>query len=412
VSARPIDRLTPYYVEVCAVTQLRRRGARPGGWGGHATMFIGGAEVDRAAPVPRVLLADDAQASETGVGISVNRVFTNANWVAVAGRDMFFHGGVASDAVLDERQYDAAVTRAVGAGWFDQIRVGTDLMRQRPTGMSPTEHVVRQSIGTDFALTFGRTAYAARLPMPRDALARVLAHLNALNDRAARDGYNWNAYTNNCSHVIHNALAAAGVWNSKNVRGQLDIVRDLFGLVAAVARRRMADLSFPANTFVRLYEAGNERPIDDLAAAQADQDIARTLSFGWITTGPGALVTRYPMHDASRNELYTAGRDPALASVPLLWDKARTFGRLTRAAPVYLTDLASNLDHFRMRYLAALAARDDDAAADDSFADRFYARLAADLARTNAAIASLSNAGVSSASPSPKPVSASPSSSS
>ena len=32
--------LFPCYIEVCAVTQLHQTGAKPGGWGGHATLFV------------------------------------------------------------------------------------------------------------------------------------------------------------------------------------------------------------------------------------------------------------------------------------------------------------------------------------------------------------------------------------
>jgi hypothetical protein len=31
--------LFPYYIEICAVTQFHRKGAKAGGWGGHATLF-------------------------------------------------------------------------------------------------------------------------------------------------------------------------------------------------------------------------------------------------------------------------------------------------------------------------------------------------------------------------------------
>ena len=55
-------------------------------------------------------------------------------------------------------------------------------------------------------------------------------------DRAARRGYQWNALTNNCSHVIHNALAAAGVWDPKTVRAgtTVDTILDLLSVATAV----------------------------------------------------------------------------------------------------------------------------------------------------------------------------------
>jgi len=125
--------------------------------------------------------------------------------------------------------------------------------------------------------------------MSRDAMGKVIAYLNSANESAQQTGYTWNMYTNNCSHVIHNALAAAGVWDPKEARGPsaIDVTRDVLSVAKALALGRMSDFSFPANTFVRLYEAGNERPIDDALAAFRNHDVRRTMDDGWISTGPG-----------------------------------------------------------------------------------------------------------------------------
>ena len=96
--------LFPYSVEVCAVTQFHQMGAKPGGWGGHATLFINGAEIDPGASYPRLrLVADGTDLSDpdAGTGISVNKIFDNVTWVAIPGRDEFFRGGLANDQTLD-----------------------------------------------------------------------------------------------------------------------------------------------------------------------------------------------------------------------------------------------------------------------------------------------------------------------
>jgi len=264
--------------------------------------------------------------------------------------------------------------------------------------MSADEFVLRHSVGTDFALTFARTAYSARLPMSRDAIGKVIAYLNGANESAQKNGYVWNMYTNNCSHVAHNALAAAGVWDPKAIRGPgaMNVARDVLSVARALALSQMSDFSFPANNFVRLYEAGNERPIDDALAAFRNHDVRRTMNDGWISTAPGALIASYPIHDRSRNQLFAPGRDPFLFSVPMLWDKAETFKRLTRDAPSIVTDLSANLAHFRERYATTLARRrglDEEAGMLDGseseeefrvFYARFYEYIADELERTEA----------------------------
>ncbi|HEV8535418.1 MAG TPA: hypothetical protein VGR87_06820 [Candidatus Limnocylindria bacterium] len=392
--------LFPYCVEACTVTQYNRKGAKPGGWGGHATMFMNGATIDDGAGYPRLRLVAveaDLRVADSGTGISVNRIFKNVSWVAIPGRRAFFGGGLDPDRVLDEPFYEATVQKAAAAGWFAGIAVSDEVMRRKPATMPVQEFIVRNSIGTDFALNFARTAYSARLPMSREAMGEVIGYLNGVNEGARRSGYSWDAYTNNCSHVIHNALAAAGVWDAKETRGPgaVNVARNVLSVLKAMALRRMSDFSFPANNFVRVYEAGNERPIDDALAAFGNHDVVRTLGDGWMSTGPGALIATYPMHDAARNQLFAPGRDPFLFSVPKLWDKEEKFKKLTRETASTLTDLGANLAQFRDRYALTLARQrsvDDDLRSIDGqaderyfrvFYDRFYAQIADELRRTD-----------------------------
>jgi hypothetical protein len=319
-------------------------------------------------------------------------------WVAIPGSDQFFRGGLAREQTLDEDAYEAAIRKATTAGWFEGIRIKDAVMRRRPSVMSEDEFTVRSSIGTDFALNFARTAYSARLPMSRERIGKVIAHLNGVNESAQKIGYTWNMYTNNCSHVVHNALAAAGIWDPKVARGPgaIDVARDVVSVAKALALRQMSDFSFPANNFVRVYEAGNERPIDGAVAAFRNHDVRRTMQDGWITTAPGALVATYPIHDASRNRLFAPGRDPFLFSVPLLWDKAGTYKMLTRSTPSIATDLTANLRQYRTRYAETLAGRrslDDELAllgiGEDetlfrTFYGQFYAYIADQLKQTDA----------------------------
>src|SRR2546421_12905870 len=86
----------PYYVEVCALTQYRRKGANPGGWGGHATLFINGAELESGAAYPRLRLAADGNGlahPESGVRDRVKQLFTNVHWAGHTRRGAVFHGG-------------------------------------------------------------------------------------------------------------------------------------------------------------------------------------------------------------------------------------------------------------------------------------------------------------------------------
>ncbi len=364
---------------------------------------MNGAEIEAGAAYPRLRLVapgTDLSDPDSGTGISVNKIFDNVTWVAIPGRDEFFADGLAPGQTLDEASYERAVQTATAAGWFAGITIKDAVMRQRPTAMPAAEFMVRHSIGTDFALNFARTAYAARMPIDRDAMGEVIAYLNGVNERARTNGYTWNMFTNNCSHAIHNALAAAGIWDAKVVRGPgaIDVTKDVLSVAKVLALGRMSDFSFPANNFVRLYEAGNERPIDDALAAFRNHDVRRTMNDGWISTGPGALIATYPIREASQNQMFAPGRDPFLFTVPVLWDKEEKFKKLTRHPPSIVTDLGANLAHFRDRYSKTLAnqrtvdeelrlLRDHENAQDlRAFYGRFYRYIADELSTTDARV--------------------------
>ncbi|MBI5201393.1 MAG: hypothetical protein HY925_07390 [Elusimicrobia bacterium] len=395
--------LFPYYAEICAVTVFEKKGSKPGGSGGHAIMFINGAEIDPSAGYPKLRLAPegtDLSGPDSGVGISVNKVFANVNWVAIPGRDMFFHGGLSPTATLEPSTVEALVAKASAQTWFDGIRPHDEQLQNKPPAMPVKEFMVRSALGTDFAITFARSAYCSRLPLSREGLGKVLNYLNARNVEARANGYQWNGLTNNCSHIPHNALAEAGVWDPKKIRGagHFDRIRSVVGSGVKSVFGLTPDLSFPANNFVRLYEAGNTRPIGDVFDAFHNHDVRRTMQDGWTSTGPGALVATYAIHDASLNRVYQPGKDPLLASVPLLWDKRSKFDKLTREPPAELTDLGANLASYSARYKKTLdeapgpaqgASRmgtQEERKAYVEFYDRFYEQTARRSRETDAAL--------------------------
>lgn len=132
---RVYNTLFPYYAELCTVTQYNLRHSKPGGSGGHATMFLNGAEIDPAAGYPRLRLAAEGTElsdPDSGTGISVNKVFANVNWVAIAGRGMFFRAGLAPDRRLTKDALEGAIRTAAAAGWFDGIEIHEELLAKKP----------------------------------------------------------------------------------------------------------------------------------------------------------------------------------------------------------------------------------------------------------------------------------------
>lgn len=157
--------------------------------------------------------------SDTGTGIGVNQILRNVNWVAIPDATS------SSVAVwLQNRRSIQPSTKLrseqrPGPAGSPGVKIKEHVMRQRPAAMPAGEFVVRNSIGTHLSLNFARTAYCARLPMSRAA------------------------NTNNCSHVVHNALAAADLWDAKQARGPglINVAKDILSVAKGLALGRMSD---------------------------------------------------------------------------------------------------------------------------------------------------------------------------
>ena len=371
--------LFPHYVQICTMTQYvgverdesgKVVGRKEGGWGGHATLFINGACLDKDVSYPRLRLCEDEQAltsADSGVGVSVNQVFKNVNWMAFPRRDFFLHGDVSRSEVLDELRFEGAVQHAVRSQLFDGIELRDHVLGERPAGVSEAGHLVRKSIGTDFALTLARTAFCSRLPVPKEVLRSIIGKLNELNEQYALTGqlYAWDLYQDNCSHAVHNALAASGLWDAKLTR---------LGRVEQFVREEGWHLSFPFNTVVRLAEAGNDRPIDNVVDAFRDRDLRRTFErFAWISSGHGALVEVHGIRPVARNRLFVEGDMPFAGSLPFDLPKAmpellsgRIISTLNKEGQFRrffsrreYRDILENLEAYRARYEEILSRADD-----------------------------------------------------
>jgi hypothetical protein len=347
ISLRPdflYEQLVPYYIELCAVSQYRPIDKPLGGSPGHAVMYLKGACRDTTAGYPRLRLCNshdvDRDSLAHGTGVSVNRWFKNVNWVAIPGKALFYDGNLGTYDLLDQHHFDATVQAALDLGLYDGIEVHVKPDEEAPKLMR--EFVAEESIGTDFALRFGRSVFCTRVPMDQMMLIQTMDYLNALNDQYQRgeDPYRWSGYSDNCVHTLHNALAAAGIWKPKSVR--------------AVKTRQLFNLAVPANTFIDLAFLGNEYPIEDFNKIRRDELRWNNLvEHDWLPASPGVLLVTRSVHQ--ENELY----DGKFRMFVL--EGFFTSGTTERARQL-LTDgrftaFDANLRYFRDRYARILESR-------------------------------------------------------
>lgn len=364
------EELFPYYVELFAVSQYRNRDGSVGGVPGHAVMYLHGAARDQEASYPCLRLAAAEEVGEVGVGVSVNRWFTNVNWVAIPGRRFFLHGDVHYGDRITSAVFDETAREAVVAGLYDGIKLDDEYPTE---GRRSLDDFVRQeALGTDFALTFARSLIGMRVPVTREQLEEMVVFLNDVNRQYAEGEaeYEWSGLRDNCAHLLHNALAAAGFWEPKTV-GHFK-----------------SDLSLPANELLSLLGLVAEVPLDDPSELYRDQVLRDTLlAFEWLPRRHGALLTTIDAHP--ENEVF----DPTFKLFVLESSEVHHEELLMRER--YLYDLVENLEWFERHYEELLAERPVDAGealkgdSERLFRRRYYAYLEEMLASVRAQLAHL-----------------------
>ena len=327
----------PFYLEFCALSEIQKKpgyGADiRGGVGGHSTIYLNGVCL-AGSGYPEIEVCRTEPAS-TGVGLSVNGHFSNANWVAIPGRAFFYHGDLQPGQALTRQVYDATKAHAKRLGIYNAIRFHDRVFEDMPAGYARDAFKYEVSIGTDYAIGYARDRYCARVPVSAAQMRRIVDYLNGLN-RPYRDGaakYEWSVLNDNCIHVAHNALSAVGFWPLWPT--------NRWFLVAAF------DFPVPKNEFVNVMRRANDMPVDDLLAIWDDRAARRAVLAGeGLPVRPAAIATFDPV--TRDNAVYDTDLQLIFYDDPVFGPYEGWYRQIA-AQPRY-TDLAADLRHFRALY--------------------------------------------------------------
>lgn len=381
----------PFYAELCALSEINKKpgfGAEfTSGFGGHAVLYLNGVCRVADAGYPTIKMCD-GDATNRGVGLSVNDHFKNANWVATEGKSFLFYGSLKPGDTVDPAGYQRTQAAAMRAGIFDGVEFHDEFFAKMPPGTSRRAYMYELSIATDYAINFGRDRYCARVPMSREQMTRVVTYLNQANQpyRTGAKEFHWNVLSNNCSHLTHNALAAAGIW-APIAMGQPFFISAF-------------EFPVPKNEFVNLMQRTNDLPIDDLMALYDDGPARQSLlQHDYLPMHAGALAEVAPV--MPRNQIYDT--HPRLIFYDPIGRYQRAFEAML-ADPRYL-DLRSNLGYFaalyqRIKaerkpvdwYLARRKVPTSEAADFTTFYQHYYAYIDRQSSATEAKLAALNSA--------------------
>lgn len=347
VPERAYEELFPHYASLCAVSRFNRLGVERGGSAGHAVLYLKGACRDERAPYPTLRLCpervDDVNDPRHGVGVSVNAAYQNVNWVAYPGRALFFNGNLRRGQVLDQAHFDATYRAIVAQGLLRGVQADESRLVFTHPEAPPEEKLAESLIGTDVAIRFARSLWCATVPIERPQLERVVEHLNGLNRRYASGEatYNYSLYYDNCLRALHDALAAAGVWEPRKERSRF--------------LGQVGEMGIPANEFVKLAARTNLFPLEDFDAVRDDPAMSASLrDQGWLPARHGALLMSAPVHRPNR--LY----ETSLQMFVLEGPRERATKPVVRMlGDARFTQLEPNLMYFAERYQAILARRNE-----------------------------------------------------
>jgi hypothetical protein len=177
-------------------------------------------------------------------------------------------------------------------------------------------------------------------------MEKIVDYLNEQNSKYAsgEKDYHWSGLHNNCSHVLNNSLAAAGV--------------EPFTSVQTYKLKQFFNLSIPSNETIDLADLSITYPIEDFYKIYRDKVKRKSLlEHNWLPTQHGALFQTVGVHQ--KNDLYDTGVRILVLQPPLLQTVRRKFFAIYED-PRYTTDLRANLSSFKERYEAILEERPDD----------------------------------------------------
>lgn len=333
--------LFPQWAEMCAVSQISKKpgyGADiAGGPGGHAVLFLHGACLDPSSPYP-VLKA--CPQGETGV--SMNAHFVNANWVGVPGRMFFYNGLLKPEDGLTREAYQATKKSAKQQGLYSAISFRDWALADRPSSAPAEDWKYEVSIGTDYAVSYGRARYCARLPVTSTQMTQIVNFLNSRNAlyHYGPKTFETNVMQDNCNHLIHNALAATNFWHELPVHQ--------FILKAALT------FPVPKNEVVNLLDRTKQHDLGDLHALYHDPLTRQTLLHdNWLPNEPGVILDSNTVHDP--NDVYHTNLSLIFYDDPILGHYNRAF-RHYLAQPRY-HDLRANLLWYRAQYARVASER-------------------------------------------------------
>lgn len=233
----------PVYYEYCTGTQWKLQSGEVGGSPGHGFSYIHGLCKDYRSAYPQVIPCSEvspemkAKHPHSGVGISLDKNFSNVMWVAVPGRDLMLFGNKERKAIsnADAKEH---VEKITDLKVFDEVISKSEALKEIPKNTPEyLTAIANDTLGTDHAVNWARELHCVKIPATESSLVGVTKFLNDSNNQYKEGkGYEWSKLSNNCVHLSINASSAMGL------NGDIEVDQKYL--------KMLTNMALPANGFL------------------------------------------------------------------------------------------------------------------------------------------------------------------
>lgn len=275
----------PSYYEYCTGTQWKLQSGEEGGKPGHGFTYIHGLCKDYRSSYPQVIPCSEvseelkAKYPHEGVGVSLDKNFSNVMWVAVPGRDLTFFGDIKEPRAITHDDVKTIIQKAIDLKIFnDVVHKGKKAQELPFNSLEYLEEVADATLGTEYAVTWARELHCARIPIKAQVLPSVAKFLNETNNQYKEGpGYEWDKISNNCAHLAINTSEQMGINDA--------ILVDQSGI------KKYFNMALPSNTFLMYAD------ISALSKKPGLKKLGKLINKdGYTPVQVGALINNYPAY--------------------------------------------------------------------------------------------------------------------
>lgn len=272
----------PTYFEYCTGTRWKLQNGEEGGKPGHGFTYIHGLCKDYRSSYPQVIPCSEVSEEfrnkypHEGVGISLDKNFSNVMWVAVPGRSLVFFGDMESRSITSD-DVKNIIQKTIDLKIFnDVVHKGERAQELTLNSMEYLEEVADATLGTEYAVSWARELHCAKIPIQSSTLPSVAAFLNDANIKYKDGpGYEWDKIINNCAHLAI---------NSSHYMGINDLIK-----VGERGIKKYFNMALPSNTFLMYADksALGKKP----SLSKLTKMIKKN---GFTPVQVGSLINNYP----------------------------------------------------------------------------------------------------------------------